>query len=91
MKQLTQKQKADWFDKMIKNAAEFNHSLTYPTDDPAGLKKPIEREITATIENGKGGLYIIVNGEDDCAWAVKEEELKPIMEAIVKYLSNDRS
>ncbi|MEI7478541.1 MAG: hypothetical protein WCJ81_09025 [bacterium] len=44
-------------------------------------------KVKAEIKDYEGCLWLEINGKhDETAWAIKEDEIEPIMEACKKYL-----
>lgn len=46
-------------------------------------------KITARIVKDRQGYWIIVDGDEDSAFAVTKEELEPIRDAINEWLGNE--
>jgi len=53
------------------------------------LKDSKEVKIIAKIEQGSDGLFMLVNGKEDTAWAIKEDEIIAIRDACEEYLESE--
>jgi hypothetical protein len=43
------------------------------------------------IKSSDGAMWMVINGDEDTAWAIEENEIKAIMKACKKYLDINKS
>ena len=47
------------------------------------------KKIKAEIKKSSDCLWVVIDGDDKTAWAITEEELVPVRDAINKYLERN--